>query len=297
MLSNFDEAGIAVTLEEAGAGDVPLDDIQCLSYGKPDGSGNDAVRLLANDHLIDLLKQNRIGRCIHITGKMHALADAFHRSVCTEIRSRTEHKFTLISDIPEESRKTPEGVARWNATKWEHSTWVDRMSAFNIIGDDIVDLYAYDTKNKIQYSVFGDEYVLLQSKHSDGASAENSGEKQLKKVWLLESETLNKVLCKKAEEMTEKAEVVPDTLFTEFSGSVYGVTSREIMRRLLSAGGQVSREKILDDKLRYLDANVDKHFSALKAIGFVSCDGMGNLSITPDGRDYIGRTQPKRSAN
>jgi hypothetical protein len=292
MQNKADKAALLDTLERAGTS--VCDSPRWLAYGGADGTTNDSVRLAANDLLFDLAKENRVGRCIHITGEMRALADPFHRRICAEIRRRTDHKFSLLYDIPGQYRGTPQGLAAWNAQKWKGSRWVDRLSAFNIIGRDIVDVYAYDTLDKIQFSVFGDRYILLQGKHKDLSKTQASAEKVRKKVWLLESEPLHEAFCNRAEKMTMEAEVIPDALFKQFPATVHGVTSREILRRLIENGGAGRYERVLDDDLRYFDDKVESCLSALKTIEFVTSDKDGNLHITDDGRQYYSETQARR---
>jgi len=293
MLNGTSETALRETLELAGVSSPGR--MKWIGFGKDDGSENEGVRLQANDLLLALAKEDRVGRCIHITGEMRALADPFHRRICSEIRKRTDRKFSLVYDIPEDYRKTPEGLAAWNAEKWKGSGWADRLSAFNIIGDDIVDVYAYATLNSIQYSVFGDRYILLQGKHDDLSKTQAAAEKKRKKVWLLESERVHAALCELAEKTTEAAEVIPDALFKQFSASVHGVTSREILRRLIEAGGSDLRDKIVDDDLRYFDQAAESTLAALKSIEFVRCSA-GDLQITNEGRQYYAETQVRPAA-
>lgn len=294
MLNGTSESALRETLELAGVASPGR--WKCIDFGKPDGSGNESVRLHANDLLLTLAKENRVGRCVHITGEMRALADPFHRRICSEIRKRTDSKFSLVYDIPEQFRKTPEGLATWNAEKWKGNGWADRLSAFNIIGEDIVDVYAYATLNSIQYSVFGDRFILLQGKHDDLSKTQATEEKKRKMVWLLESEQVHAALCESAEMTKEAAEVIPDSLFKQFSAAVHGVTSREILRRLIDAGGSDLREKIVDDDLHYFDQAAESTLAALKSIEFVRCSAAGGLQITSEGRQYYAETQVRPAA-
>jgi hypothetical protein len=287
MPSKADEHALSTTIEQAGVGTVDPHKVTHLAFGGPDRAESELVYGAANDLLVDLIKDNSVGHCIHVTGEMRALADPFHRKVCAEIYKRGHEKFSLIYNIPRSYRDSPEGVGRWNAESWRRSGWVDRLSAFGIIGRDIVDVFAYDTLDKIQFTVFGNRYVLLQEKHDDEVQKDEKGGPIPKRVWLLASEKLNHAFAEKATAIKGDSEALPDALFQRFAVSIHGVASREIIRRLIESGGTGHRDRIVDDTLRRFDSKSDVHLTALKTIGFVRCEGPATLNITTEGRQYF----------
>jgi hypothetical protein len=285
MPCKADDNALAATCEQAGVGIVDPRKVNCLAFGSPEKAENDAVYNAANDLLVDLIKDKSVGRCIHVTGEMRALADPFHRRVCAEIFQRSSEKFSLIYNIPPSYRGSPEGVGQWNSESWRSSGWIDRLSAFSIIGKDIVDVFAFDTLDQIQFTVFGSRYTLLQEKHKD--EIQNGGGPIPKRVWLLECEKLNSRFTEKATAIKDESEIIPDALFRRFAVSIHSVSSREIISRLVKAGGSAHRERILDDKLCQFDPQAESHISSLKTIGFIRCTGDDGLTITDEGRQYL----------
>ncbi len=287
MPSKADEQALAVTVEQAGVGTIDPRKITWRAFGGPNKEENELVHEAANDLLVQLIKDKSVGHCIHVTGEMRALADPFHRRVCAEIYQRGQAKFSLIYNIPPSYRDSPEGVGQWNAESWRRSGWVDRLSAFSIIGKDIVDVFAYDTLDKIQFTVFGDRYVLLQERHQDEVNKNAKGGPISKRVWLLACEKLNRAFGEKASAIKNDAEALPDALFRRFAVLIHGVTSREIISRLIKSGGSGLHDRIIDDTLRRYSSKADASLMALKTIGFVQCDHSGVLKITNEGRQYF----------
>lgn len=293
MPNKADENALAATLDQAGISNVDPRKISRLAYGGASKIENEAVRITANDLLLKLLKKDAVGQCIHLTGEMRALADPFHRKICEQIYKRSQNKFSLVYNIPLSFRETPQGVAQWNITTWRKSGWIDLLSAFNIIGNDIVDVYAYDTLDQIQFTVFGNRYVLLQEKHKDEVETNEEGAPIAKRVWLLESERLNHGFFERASQIKSNSDIVPDALFRRFAVSVHGVTSREIISRLLKAYGVAHYDRILDDRLLYFDPQAEAHLVALKTIGFVKSDSARMLTLTGSGRQYFDTVKGK----
>ena len=170
-------------------------------------------RKQANEQLLQTLLSDTPGHCIHITGEMRALADPFHRRLCAELAKRANTRFTVVYDIPEEYSQSPDGVGKWNAQRWASKAWTEKLSAMNLIGDAFVDVRAYNTLPEIQYSVCGNRYVLLQEKHSDEGDSRTPFPKR---VWLLDSETLNAFLTARALNIVANAKGIPETLFKRF---------------------------------------------------------------------------------
>jgi hypothetical protein len=144
-------------------------------------------------------------------------------------------------------------------------------------------VYAFNTENLIQFTVFGHSYVLLQSDHRD----EPSGAQAKKRVWLLKSEKLNGEFSRIAHKMRGDASKVPDALFKRFSASVHSVTSREIIRRLLKAGTPAHLESVVDNNLLDFDPDALQKIESLQTMGFVERNGQ-EIGVTENGRQYLG---------
>jgi hypothetical protein len=279
-LAKEDQLALENTIAAAGYVE-PLPDLKCLAFSKPDAAGNKVVHAKANEQLLNVLLQNQPGPCIHITGEMRALADPFHRRLCAELVKRAKARFTVIYNIPDDFQHL-NGVGKWAQT-WKSKSWSDRLSAINFIGDAYVDVRGYNTLSEIQYSVFGNRYVLLQEKHADEGG---SSTPLLKRVWLLESEKLNDFLTNRAQAIIDNSKDIPEALFKRFSAKINGVTAQTILRKLATIS-PLPAEQVIDDAMRAFDTDATSDLQALKSIGFIKQGEDDTLCISPEGDQYL----------
>ena len=256
--------------------------VDCLAFSKPTPEGNKAVHLRANETLLDVLVRNEPGPCFHVTGEMRALTDPFHRRLCAELSRQPNSRFTVLYDPRESDRNTPEGVGRQSARSWGSKHWADKISALNLIGEAIVDVRAYDTLDKIQYSVFGNRYVLLQEKHEDPVP---------KRVWLLKSLRLNEHLTDRAFRMSCEAHDIPEALFRRFSSRLNGITARLLLKALAAKRDRASDAEVLTDALQRFDPEAGLVLEDLIAIGFVNRVTSNSLCLTKTGEQYLRRAE------
>ncbi len=256
---------------------------QCVAFSPATVEGNNAIHAETNEHLLRSLLNDSPGQCVHITGEMRALADPFHRRLCAELAKRGKTRFTVVYDIPSDYSGSPDGVGKWNAQRWASKSWAERLAAISLIGEELVDVRAFDTSQEIQYSVFGNRYVQLQEKHADeGASRRPSP----KRVWLLDSEELNGFLTMKALEMVQKSKDIPESLFKRFFAKISGVTSQNILGKL-AKGGSMRREQVLDKDLLEFDPQAATDLDVLQAIGFVNMDHEAKFGISAEGKQFL----------
>jgi hypothetical protein len=133
----------------------------------------------------------------------------------------------------------------------------------NLIGEAFVDVRAYKTADELQYSVFGNKYVLLQEKHLDDV---DSGAASPKRVWLLNSEKLNAFLTARALSIIENSKDVPETLFKRFFAKVSGVTAQNILARLMKEG-LIHEEGMLDKNRLSLTLRPRAKWKFLRLLG------------------------------
>ncbi|MBK8814871.1 MAG: hypothetical protein IPN42_04880 [Methylococcaceae bacterium] len=283
-LNKEDITALEFTIEATGfTGKIKSTD--CVAFSSADSKENEAVHTRTNEQLLEtLIKKDDVGYCIHITGQMRALADPFHRRLCAELANRSNSRFIVIYNIPEQFRQSPEGVGEWNAQRWASKTWVQKLSAMNLIGDALVDVRAYNTVQEIEYSVFGNRYIQLQEKHFD---EDESPSPKPKRVWLLNSEKLNGFLTEKAINIINNADDIPEALYKRFFAKVSGVSSQNIMAKLIKEGA-IHIEKLLDERLLEFDPDAASNLDILKSIGFIKLSEQNRVSITEDGKQFIG---------
>jgi hypothetical protein len=170
----------------------------------------------------------------------------------------------------------------WSLRKWSEKgtrDWREYLRAFDVIAERAVDVRASNDEKEIQYSVFGNRYVLLQERHADTAKA--------KRVWLLECQKLNEALTEHGEQLLNQSTDIDGGWYHGFVSSLGGLAARSVLGKL--ADGKALEVGQLDDKrLREFGASSLESVDALKTMGFARIDEQGRWTISPSGKEYFG---------
>ncbi len=243
---------------------------------------NSRIHRQTNDLILELLQRGTIGRCIHVTGDASALADPFHRELCSLMRRRGDDLFDVIYRLPPDRDVDPIAAVEWNLERWSakgQNTWREKFLSLNTISSRAVDLMALDHNDEIQFSVFGGKYVQLQAKHKAEAKS--------KPVWLLESSRLNERLTERAETLVGKARNVDESWFTSFVLHLNCVLASYILKRVLRQAG-IDRNGLLGDpNLDVAPESPTEVMRVLKAMGLMTERPDGVLDVTSPGRDFL----------
>jgi len=281
-MDKSDEKHLIQTLELAGVSAAARKKSTTLAFSKPEKQENRRIHDTTNELILDLLRIGDLGPCIHVTGEMRALTDPLHRRVCEEMRLRDKGSFDVLYNLPEDARGDATSLVAWNLRRWARGktrSWDEELRTIDVIASRAVDLFAYDTSQPIQFSVFGRRHILLQEHHHDIGTS--------KRIWLLESEALNDFFVDHALSCKAKATDVDEGLFYQFASNVSGVAARRYLARLCDA--TVERESLLDDPfVRNYVSDTIGPLDALLTMGFVNeAHDTGLLTITPAGREFL----------
>jgi len=274
------------TLQELGISGITTLKIETLLMSPADAEKNERLYKEVNEkYLLPLVKQQDLGECIHITGEMRALSDSSHRMVCREERKKYHNRIKLVCSLPPISKSkdrssvfyntTGSKILGWIKQDWKDPNlkWSDYLDIFDLIGDDYVSLYSLPRPEKIHYSVFGDEYVLLQAHHEVGIHK--------KEVWFLKSRPICDELREEAKSTVKSAENVSFSVFKRFTLSLSSMKALEIL--FLLSEKEIPRQKLLT-KIR-ADSSELEYFN-LGAAGFIDeCEGLSK--ITEQGNEYL----------
>lgn len=267
------------TLESVGIkGKLP----KIISHGYSSGDIKNTHRE-TNNLLQKSLKNNSLGECIHITGEMRALTDPFHRYICEEINQQEKDVFRVVYNIPEENMKNSTSILKWNLESWASDKsdrkWYEELRTIYAIANRSVNLYALDTSNEIQYSVFGNKYILLQEKHEDRV--------RNKHTWLLESELVNSTLTAKANELIKMSKDVDEGNYRKFTKNITGIASKRFLS-MLKNDNYVSIDKLLLDPIAndFTDSP-QEIIEALRIMRFIENENTDLIKITEFGREFI----------
>ncbi|RXJ98139.1 hypothetical protein CRV02_14020 [Arcobacter sp. CECT 8989] len=268
------------TLEKADIIDFNKEKIKSLHYGFDKESRN-KVHLETNNLLEDSLNKNSLGECIHITGEMRALTDPFHRYLCEKINNTNEDVFKVVYNLPQNLMNDTTKIIEWNLDNWSLNkgfNWIEELRTIYSIANRSVNLYSLDTTNKIQYSVFGNKYILFQGAHED-----KSNEKH---TWLLESESLNIALTQNAEKLINISTDINEGHYRKFTQELNSFASKRVLS-ILGTKDIIQDSQIFSDTvLQDLTDSIEETLNVLKAIKFINYE-QNQLKLTLKGRSFF----------
>ena len=273
------------TLVDAGISRAMARRAEILSWSKDDPRANERVHTVTNTLLLELLRKDEVGKCIHVTGGARALTDPFHRQICEAMLTDDKGPFQVLYHVPETVSRDDWDVVRWNLKTWEKKgffDWKQKLRTLRMIGKKAVDLRAFDERSRFQYSVFGHRYVQVQGEHGDEARA--------KYVWLIRSESVNEFLSASAEADLSQSVDVNENAFTEVVSTIFSNSARAILKKISTANAIVKEDILADKIFSVIDPNPEGTLSALSLISFVSSDEHGKLKLTDDGVEFFRAT-------
>jgi hypothetical protein len=243
-----------------------------------------SVHQETNKLIQSCLRGSSLGECIHITGEMRALTDPFHRYICEEINKNDKDVFKVVYNLPEQLLPDHLKVVEWNLEKWASggidSDWREQLLSIYLIANRSVNLFALDTSDQIQYSVFGHKYILLQEKHQEKAREKNT--------WLLESEAINSILTVRAAQLVKAARPVDEGDYHRFTLGINSVAARRFLSLLSEKQGRLEAEYLLnDDVARDFCDSTDVILESLRVMGFVNRNPKGLVEITTNGMEFF----------
>jgi hypothetical protein len=278
------------TLKELGIKDAASLKIEKCLTSEADAEKNGLLyRAVNEEYLLPIVEEKNPGECIHITGEMRALADRSHRMVCRKMLEKYNDRFKMVcslsvmqknGDRTESARfcrTIGTDILKWIQEDWKDPNlkWTDYIDIFDLLGDAEVGLYSLREPEKIHYSVFADEYVLLQASHPLGVHA--------KEVWLLRSRLLFEMLMERAKKIISHAKALPPSIFKELTLSVSNSTALHILFLL------DERKKLTKEELREQiedGAPFEDSYRNLKAAGFIG-EARDSSFVTEEGKEYL----------
>lgn len=260
---------------------IRSEQIEVIAASDSNAPGNQRVHERTNERILHLLREKRLGRCIHVTGNARALVDPVHREVIDIMRRENHDSFSVLYRLPDDRRGDPVSAVAYNLERWTVNgeiAWQDKYLALGSIGKRSVDLLAYRHYDDLQFSVFGSEYVQLQAPHDDNADT--------KPVWLLRSARLNEALVERAEDLLRTADDIEEGWFADFRMLLNGVMASYMLRSVRTRTG-TDRDGLLGDpRLAILPDDPDEVLRALEAMALLREDD-GTLAITRAGIDFL----------
>jgi len=229
-----------------------------------------------NRTLLKRLETRPLRDCTHITGEMRALSDKFHRHVLRQATKQQAEEPTVLFSLPRSDRNAASRILRWNRESWgEESSILDHLSAFDILSQGSIQLWAADGDPGVQYSLFDNELVLMQSAHAI--------RQHVKYVWFLQSEALHGILSKRADELIQTSESLSSGRFTRFNLNLSDPAAMDILAMLRDAPGLAPSE--LPPRLRGHE-RVTELLDDLDSCGFIERTRNG-FQLARAGFEYL----------
>lgn len=264
------------TILDAGIKRPEKLDIEIVDYSPADERENIKIYEKANETWLCNVEEKDPGKCVHITGEMRALSDPLHRQVCRRLWEKYKSRCSMAFYLPLEYESNARGILSRNRQNWKGVSWSNHMDVFDLLSEGIVNLYFSRQAEAIHYSVFGNEYVLLQAKHEHG--------QHVKEVWLIRSEPLNEVLSIQAKRTIIKSKYMQPTLSGDLMMSVSGPLALHILISLSEKGNMSKDELFL--KISASETFRDNCLRDLENFGFVE-QSDADLQLTSDGAKYL----------
>jgi hypothetical protein len=256
------------TLELLGA--TPDDNLRVLVEAPPDESIIAVKYQEVNDLLGPMVERDPNLPIRHLTGEARVLKDPAHRRI---LRQSTNAKLGC-------SVKDHDGSA-WSffahATRyWSDFDWFDLVDTLDLAARGKIEICLLDEPETIHFSVFGDQFVLLQDRHEHP---------QAKKwVWYIESSNLVMELVPRVKSAFEAATPLDRLGFLAILEWLYDYDTANTVRQLA-----LQRESVEFDSL---DPQIADRLLTLR---FVERNTRG-LVLMPRAREWFADLQGRELA-
>jgi len=269
MIAVTDEESLIATLRALGVPDNAW--YGTIASSGPSREENLGVYAKVNCLLEDLVVKGDLGGSIHVTGELRALSDPRHQNVCVGNFERNNTRLRFIGHIPSDVREEPylllqQDLEAWRSARkgWRSTSWTDELAAFEIAGDEIVEIYGTREREELHYSTFPANYVLLQEQHDPKKNP-------AKRVWLLQSVEISEALRRRTATVLGRAQRIAPAYFDRLPTYAASIQALEFLTRLR------------DGTTRDEPDTGAPWFRTIAALGFVN----GAIQITDSGREYL----------
>lgn len=263
------------TLHKLGIQDDSSLNIEVVKYSPPDEKLNAAVYEHVNRILKSKIQRSGLD-CTHITGEMRALADPQHRHVIRENFQEHKKRIDLVCYLPIEHRRNAWNIWQWNRRNWGTADWRDLLDAYDLLAESEVRLFALKEREEIHYSVFFDDFVLLQSQHVPPS--------HMKHVWLLKSAPLTERLREQAKRIVERADRISPSVFRNLWLLLSSPATLECLLTIQMQHGVPTKK--MKTRLRSLGYPPNEVLDHLIGIEFIR-EHDSQLTLTNAGNDFL----------
>jgi hypothetical protein len=203
-------------------------DWEILSQSPPDLAEMGHTYGYVNEHLKRI--DRRSGLAIrHITGEARALVDCAHRGVLRHAAEIRRTPAQLACHVRADGPASVWDFLGQQLPKWPSVEWYDIVDILALVAERVVTVFVLERPETVHYSLFGEEFVLLQEQHEHPRNE--------KWVWYLRARGLVEKLQPRVSTLLEEAQELSASDFAAALEWLYRHDSVSSMRRLRDGGG------------------------------------------------------------
>lgn len=273
---------LKTTLRKLGVGDMEIAPSSIIAASPPDKQGNAEVYNRCNEVMLGELQRQSLGSIFHVTGEMRAVSDPHHRQVCRIASRHYGAPIKMMAYIPADRKRTGRDIWNWNTRCWPPQSWQNHLDAFHLFASQETILYGLPSPEAMHFSLFGDQYVLLQEEHDHDA--------HVKRVWLLKSGTLRAALVPRVEKCFRSATEIPARLFQNFAGLLSDPLHLDALFQLKTRE-EIDRENFKLE-CEVFGTSLEEVLADLSTVGFIDYPD-GAVRVTKSGIEFLSMFESK----
>ncbi len=251
-------------------------EIEILEYSPALKEDNKNIYDEVNKSLLEIINDHENGEYLHITGEMRAFSDPIHREKIKILYEKRNYQIKTVFYLPSTLQISGHDILTYNKEHWDETNWIDYLDAFDILGEGQALLYRVPEREELQYSLFGDELILFQSKHSSKV--------HIKEVWILKSRKLFKFLFNRAKNVINRSRFIHPMIFNDFKLSISNDATLHIMFLLLD-NGKLDIERF-NNEIKKINRFNEFNLENLKILEFIQQTDE-YIELTNYGKNYI----------
>lgn len=267
---------LLATLADLGfsLGDMKGVGLRVLHQATPESAMMAETYQFVNDSLSDLVRRRSVMRIHHVTGEARALLDPAHRRVLRRAASSGEPG-RLLCSFTVEGTPTARNFVTQQHIHWDSASWVDFVDLLSLAAASDVFVRVLEQPEPIHFSLFGDDFVLLQDRHHHPTAE--------KRVWFIRSAALAEHLTPRVSQLWNAASAIPALTFADVMNQLHDYETIAVATALLKGENHELYEFDYCDRLRVQDA-----LSLLSEIGFAERSDLApKYMLTPIGEAWV----------
>ncbi len=257
--------------------------MKVLSYAPPNNRNKEVItHYKANEYIQKCYEDNALGQCIHITGNMRAINDSYHANLCKIISRQSNVRFQFSYIDQEEPDNTALNILSQKMIMWGNQSIDKTLISLRSEANQYIEVFStpQNLDNGVQFTVFVERFILLQSKHYDLSD----GPKQ-KHIWLLKSENLYQDFLTLSLNSIKKSDKLNEHLLKKVVNYLTGFGAKIVLKSF-DENGHSSFDQVHSKKLSDYCQQPSEVIKALTIARLINPTSNGDFKITDSGKTH-----------